>query len=160
MARAAGSRSSTAPAARRGTWRGSSKPRSAGLAPAPHHEADAAGDHRQAEPLPHGHAESEGAEKGVGFACELRKKAQHAVADQEQSRHLAARARLAGEPPEQEKQRQAFARELIKLRRVARRVASAAKHHRPGYIADAAPKLAVDEVPQAPGGDSRRYERR
>jgi hypothetical protein len=43
---------------------------------------------------------------------------------------------------------------------MARRVAGAAKHHRPGYVADAAPQLAVDEVAQAPGGDARRHERR
>src|SRR5260221_1295541 len=108
-----------APAARPGTWRGFSKPRSAGLAAAPDHKGDAAEEHRHAQPLPHGHAESEGAEESIRLAGELRDKAQHAVADQEQSRHLAARARLAGEPPEQEEQREALAGELVELRRVA-----------------------------------------
>src|SRR6267142_2776780 len=41
-----------------------------------------------------------------------------------------------------------------------RQVAGAAKHHAPRYGSDAAPELAVDEVPQAPGGEAERHERR
>ena len=50
------------------------------------------------------------AEERVGLARELGEEAEHAVADQEQRRHLAARTRLAGEPPEQEEQREALRR--------------------------------------------------
>src|SRR6185436_12026505 len=159
-AQAAVSRSRTAPAAKPCTWRAFWMPLSAGLAPAPDHEADAADEHRQAQPLPHRHAEGEGAEERVGLARELGEEAEHRVADQEQGGNLAARPRLAGEPPEQAEERDALAGELIQLRRMPRRVARAAKHHRPGHVADAAPELAVDEIAQASRGDAGRHERR
>src|SRR6185369_17767444 len=100
MVRAAGSRSRTAPVARPGMWRGFSRPRLTGRAPAPGHERDTADEHRHAQPLTHGHAKGEEAEERVGLACKLGKEAQHRVADEEHRRDLAARTRLRREPPE------------------------------------------------------------
>src|SRR5712671_2107682 len=121
MARAAARRSPTAPAARPGTWRACSKPRSAARrAPTPGHETDPTEEHRHAQPLPHGHAHGKEAEVAVGLAEELGEEAQHAIADQEHRRDLATRARFRREPPEQNEQRQAFAGKLVELRGVPR----------------------------------------
>src|SRR5258706_6028428 len=155
MARAAVSRSRTARSGRRCMSRACSSRRSARRVSrlrAPDERADAADDHRQAQPLPHGHAKRERAEEGVGLARELGEEAEYSVADEEERRDLAARPRLGGKPPEEAEERQALAGELVELRGMPRRIARAAEHHSPGHVGDAAPELAVDEVAQTPGG--------
>src|SRR2546428_13354328 len=96
------------------------------------------------------------AEKAVGFPAELGDEAKHAVADEKQRRHLAARARPGREPPKQREERETLQRELVELRRVTRRVARAAKQHSPRQGRDASAKPAVDEVSQPACRDAQR----
>src|SRR2546426_5250963 len=100
----------------------SSKRRSAPSG-APKPERNAAGDHRQAQPLAHRQAEREITEKRVGLARKLGDEAQRAIADQEKRGHLPARARPRREPPQQDEERNALERELVELRRMARQLA-------------------------------------
>src|SRR5437667_12661170 len=161
-ARAAGIRSPTAraggPATLRAGWNRHCR-RSGRFGRAAREEPRSKGDHRQRQPLAHRHAEGEIAEKAVGLPAELGDEAKHAVADEKQRRHLAARARPGREPPKQREDRETLQRELVELRRVSRRVASAAKHHPPRQVRDASVKLAIDEVPQPACRDAERTER-
>ena len=56
--------------------------------------------------------------------------------------------------PQNHKQQQAFQQELVNLRRMARQIARAAKHHGPrqGRVGHTAPQLTVDEVAHAARG--------
>src|SRR5438552_17351039 len=145
-ARVAGTRSPTVPVVRPGTLRGCWHRRcssSARFGRAAREEPRSKGDHRPRQPLAHRQAEREIAEKAVGLPAELGAEAKHAVADEKQRRHLAARARPGREPPKQREERKPLQRELVELRWVTRRVAGAAKHHSPRQGGDAAVKLAV-----------------
>src|SRR6267378_3314052 len=162
-ARAAGTRSRTAPVVKLGTlracWSRLSR-RSACLGGAVREQPHPKGEHRQRQPLAHRQAEREIAEKAVGLPAELGDEAKHAIADEKQRRYLAARARLGREPPKHREEREPLERELVELRRVTRRVARAAKYHSPGQVRDASVELAVDEVPQPACRDAERTERR
>src|SRR2546428_6761584 len=158
-ARAAGTRSRTAPVVKLGTlracWSRLSR-RSACFGRAAREQPHPKGDHRQRQPLAHRQAEREIAEKAVGLPAELGDEAKHAIADEKQRRHLAARARLGREPPKQREEREPLQRELVELRRVTRRVARAAKQHSPRHAPGAAAKPAVDEVSQPACRDAQR----
>src|SRR6266850_3299441 len=162
-ARAAGTRSRTAPVVKPGTLRACWNRlcrRSGRFGRAAREQPRSKGYHRQRQPLAHRQAEREIAEKAVGLPAELGDEAKHAVAGEKQRRHLAARARPGREPPKQREEREPLQRELVELRRVTRRVARAAKHHPPRQVRDASVKLAVDEVPQPARRDAERTERR
>src|SRR2546425_8438071 len=136
-ARAAGTRSRTAPVVKLGTlcacWSRLSR-RSACFGGAVREQPHPKGDHRQRQPLAHRQAEREIAEKAVGLPAELGDEAKHAIAGEKQRRHLAARARLGREPPKQREEREPLQRELVELRRVTRQVARAAKQHSPRQV--------------------------
>src|SRR6267143_4890107 len=162
-ARAAGTRSRRAPVVKLGTlracWSRLSR-RSACFGGAVREQPHPKGEHRQRQPLAHRQAEREIAEKAVGLPAELGDEAKHAIADEKQRRHLAARARPGREPPKQREEGEPLQRELVELRRVTRRVARAAKHHPPRQVRDASVKLAIDEVSQSAGSDAERKARR
>src|ERR1019366_1912736 len=133
------------------------------LSAAPKPEGDAGRDHRHAEPLAHAHAEGEQTEEAVGLAEEFGDEAQHTVADEKRARHLAEAARLLAVGPEHDEEKDAFEREFVELRRMARqRRSRLRKDHRPRQLRarEAAPQFAVDEVSDAPGGKPGRYARR
>src|SRR5207247_8282392 len=148
-ARAAGARSRTAPVVKPGTLRACWNRRcrrSGRFGRAAREQPHSKGDHRQRQPLAHRHAEREIAEKAVGLPAELGDEAKHAVADEKQPRHLAARARPGREPPKERERREPLKREPLELRRVTRRVARAAKQHSPRQARAASGALATDRA--------------
>jgi hypothetical protein len=133
------------------------------LAAGPQPQAQAGGHHGHTQPLAHAQAQRQRPEEAVGLAEVLGCKAEHAIADQEDPRHLARGPRPAGVQPQQHEEQQAFEQKLVDLAGVARDVgARLRKHHGPGQarVGRTAPQLAVDEIADTPTGQPGGHARR
>lgn len=113
--------------------------------------------HGQTELLPPRQAETQQSEVGVGFAEELDKEAEGAVADHIEGHHVLFEPGLAVEPEENGEKNDPFKEEFVELGWMAQGLRLVhGKQHADGGVRGAPVKLSIDEVPEAPPSVSER----